>query len=284
MEPRVPSSCSQWVDLLPWLINGTLGGAEREAVLRHLDECPDCRRERGQLWDAAIADGLHPDPEALTAFVLRSMEPARLAAVEQHLVRCGQCSELTSMAHEGLDRVRAIHDGGVRFDWRPAVAAAAGMAAGWWLALFWVNAGRLETKLKSAERQIESLNAGKAELSRRLELALEPRVNVVVVDLFPASFARRSGRTEGVPALLPVAPDAIALVLNSQAAPREGPFGARLFDSRGNLVWKSAPLVRQSQREFTIQFPPGFPAPGDYELRLVQGEREEVLEVYVFRK
>ena len=32
-------------ELLPWLVNGTLGPAEQEAVRRHLDQCAECRME-----------------------------------------------------------------------------------------------------------------------------------------------------------------------------------------------------------------------------------------------
>lgn len=32
-------------ELLPWLVNGTLGGPEREAVEEHVRACIDCRRE-----------------------------------------------------------------------------------------------------------------------------------------------------------------------------------------------------------------------------------------------
>jgi anti-sigma factor RsiW len=32
-------------ELLPWLANGTLQGAERDAVQRHVDECAECQTE-----------------------------------------------------------------------------------------------------------------------------------------------------------------------------------------------------------------------------------------------
>lgn len=32
-------------ELLPWLVNGSLGGAERDSVERHVRECVTCRRE-----------------------------------------------------------------------------------------------------------------------------------------------------------------------------------------------------------------------------------------------
>ena len=40
------------LELLPWLVNGTLPGAERAAVEAHLAACEDCRRER--LWEEEL--------------------------------------------------------------------------------------------------------------------------------------------------------------------------------------------------------------------------------------
>ena len=37
------------LELLPWFINETLGEKERDRVMVHLRECPECRRERDQL-------------------------------------------------------------------------------------------------------------------------------------------------------------------------------------------------------------------------------------------
>jgi len=37
--------CRATVERLPWLANGSLAGAERDAVEAHLERCPECRRE-----------------------------------------------------------------------------------------------------------------------------------------------------------------------------------------------------------------------------------------------
>jgi len=37
------------LELLPWFINESLGDKERELVMVHLRECPECRKERDQL-------------------------------------------------------------------------------------------------------------------------------------------------------------------------------------------------------------------------------------------
>ncbi|MCZ6503573.1 MAG: zf-HC2 domain-containing protein [Gammaproteobacteria bacterium] len=37
------------LELLPWFINETLGEKERDLVMVHLRECPECRKERDQL-------------------------------------------------------------------------------------------------------------------------------------------------------------------------------------------------------------------------------------------
>lgn len=42
---RPPSRCRDFVELLPWLANGSLADAERHAVLSHVDGCPACRAE-----------------------------------------------------------------------------------------------------------------------------------------------------------------------------------------------------------------------------------------------
>ena len=58
-------------ELLPWLLNGTLEGEERERVERHVAECVRCRQEQDLLraLQAAVASA-EPDP-AIGAAVAR---------------------------------------------------------------------------------------------------------------------------------------------------------------------------------------------------------------------
>lgn len=280
----VPMNCTQASDLLPWLMNGTLGSEERNTVISHLQGCAACRRELDETRDSARMASLHPEPEALTAYIGGMLSTADTSTLELHLTRCLACAEDVRMAREGLARIATADRRTETFRWWPAAAGvAAGVAAGWLLAALWLDAGGMRSRLRSAELRIQALQSDQAILQREREAARGPRLNLVTVDLFPSSLSRRSGETAANRVQLPAAPDAIALVLNSQIAPRQGVFGARLLDGQGRLIWQASGLIRQQQGEFTIQFPRGFLPAGDYELRLVSGASEEALEVYRFR-
>lgn len=58
-------------EILPWLVNGTLEGAELEQVERHVAECVRCRRELSSLraLQAAIVSDKH-DPALADSLVL----------------------------------------------------------------------------------------------------------------------------------------------------------------------------------------------------------------------
>ena len=63
--------------LLPWLVNETLEGDELAFVRRHLDECPDCRREvewLRELHAACIAGEARPDTSAAFRNLRRKLE------------------------------------------------------------------------------------------------------------------------------------------------------------------------------------------------------------------
>jgi hypothetical protein len=104
-EPSVPHSRA--LELLPWLVNGTLSGDEREAVEQHARACIACRRElkEQQRLHAAVRARRTVDVSAEAGF-------DRLNA------------ELDSAARRGPPRWGARYATAARF----AVAAAAGMA------------------------------------------------------------------------------------------------------------------------------------------------------------
>jgi len=62
---------------LPWLLNGTLGEAERQAVETHLHACPDCRSDLEGLRllrEAGASPGPGGDPERALARLLPRLD------------------------------------------------------------------------------------------------------------------------------------------------------------------------------------------------------------------
>lgn len=103
----VPVSHERAFDLLPWLVNGTLAGGEREAVEEHARTCIACRRE----WK--YQQQLHANVRAR-----RTTDLSVEAGFEQ-LDR-----ELDTAGRTEGRRWRSHYSGAARF----AVAAAAGIA------------------------------------------------------------------------------------------------------------------------------------------------------------
>jgi hypothetical protein len=102
-----PRPHSRALELLPWLVNGTLTGEEREAVEQHVRACIACRREMKELerLHAAVRARRTVDVSAEAGF-------DRLSA------------ELDTAARAERPRWRARYAAAVPF----AVAASAGMA------------------------------------------------------------------------------------------------------------------------------------------------------------
>jgi anti-sigma factor RsiW len=69
---------------LPWLLNGTLAEAERQAVETHLHACPDCRSDLEGLRllrEAGAASGPGCDPERALARLLPRLDSRAAAPV-----------------------------------------------------------------------------------------------------------------------------------------------------------------------------------------------------------
>ncbi|MCP3962463.1 MAG: hypothetical protein GY719_31865 [bacterium] len=86
--------CPQAVELLPWLLNGTLESEEREELLGHLESCDGCRRE---LDEAAVAWQLlnRHVPSLAIAEYAHGLEPSDLSRerLEKHLALCPSCRQ-----------------------------------------------------------------------------------------------------------------------------------------------------------------------------------------------
>lgn len=141
-------TCDEAIELLPWLLNGTLEEGERREVRRHLETCESCRQALAGTREAWTIFGQHLPPEALVALAYGET-PTGIdsALVERHLASCPECAaelELARMSRrlEEEDRIavfpaprpRPASDTGAR-TWRAAALAAsvAGLlvAGGW---------------------------------------------------------------------------------------------------------------------------------------------------------
>lgn len=164
-------TCDQAIELLPWLLNGTLGAEEREGVRQHLKTCERCREALIQTREAWQAFDQHLPSEALVALAWGE-PPAGLdpALAEAHLAICPQCTaelELarTSRRLEEDDRIAVFPGRPVSKEtsrgyrgWRSAALAAS--FAGVMATVGWFNNEQeirsLETRLREQPRVAEA--------------------------------------------------------------------------------------------------------------------------------
>jgi hypothetical protein len=140
-------NCDEAIQILPWLLNGTLEAGERDEVRRHLATCERCRAALNETREAWMAYDQHLPGGALVALAYGEAPPGiDPALAERHLASCPQCAadlELARMSRrlEEDDKVavfpgarRQTGSDGTR-TWRAAALAAglAGLvaAAGW---------------------------------------------------------------------------------------------------------------------------------------------------------
>ncbi len=225
--------CQQVAELLPWLLNGTLEGAERSDLEQHLEGCDVCRAELREAEAARLLFGGHPPVEMLVEHAADEPEAAQ-ALVEAHLAGCDSCTEELALV---LDSRRAMAGATAAVAtpaapanvvplrqpraaqpiWRAAAVAAAviglvGAGGGlWsWRALDLERSGFAERQ-RAADGRI-------AELEAELRGGAGVRLNVAIHDLWPNDSFVRSA--DSGPLQLPAGDRPPAtLILNSQLAP-----------------------------------------------------------------
>lgn len=87
-------NCEQAIELLPWLLNGTLQESERQEVREHLAGCDRCREALAETRFAWSVYDQHLPSEALVALAYGDRLPDGLdpALAERHLATCPQCA------------------------------------------------------------------------------------------------------------------------------------------------------------------------------------------------
>jgi hypothetical protein len=155
---------------------GRLQGERHAALAAHLEGCPVCRQwlEDWRLFGAALpAATAHPDSERLALWAADPdrLDPAAWAEVESHLALCRDCAHLVRRTEQALAEARGERGAGTgralrfwsgrgaaageapprpeaasarpRSPWLPALAAAAALAAVSLGALWLARAGRV---------------------------------------------------------------------------------------------------------------------------------------------
>lgn len=92
-------TCDQAIELLPWLLNGTLEVAERDEVRRHLASCERCRQALTATRETWAAFDQHIPSQDLVALAWGD-RPGGIdpALAEAHLASCPQCAAEIELA------------------------------------------------------------------------------------------------------------------------------------------------------------------------------------------
>jgi len=111
-------------ELLPWLLNGTLEGPERDEVLNALRTSEELRAELAETHQAGEVFGQHVPAADLVAHAFGEPTGLDRGRIEAHLALCASCAEELAMARESHALAEAPESGGA------ATTAPAAPAAG----------------------------------------------------------------------------------------------------------------------------------------------------------
>lgn len=111
--------CQHVTEILPWLMNGSLDAAEREAARAHLSRCEQCRRELQETAFAGAVFQQHAPEEALLDYAFNRPSPDfDREVIERHLAECEQCAAELEMLEESR-RLLDAEDNVIAFKPKP---------------------------------------------------------------------------------------------------------------------------------------------------------------------
>ncbi|HEX6861523.1 MAG TPA: zf-HC2 domain-containing protein [Thermoanaerobaculia bacterium] len=281
-------TCDEAIELLPWLLNGSLEEGERRAVRRHLEECERCREALAETREAWEIFGQHLPSEALVSLAYGE-PPAGIdsALAERHLAACPECAaglELarTSRHLEEDDRIavfpaarRGREERGGSRAWR-AAALAAGLAgllvAGGWLRSS-REVRRLSAELARAERPTPSApSAGGSGAGERI--ALNTWNDVISSDVL------RSAEEVVLPSGAYASP-----LLEAEKGDTPPEREIEILDEDGEPVWSGSGLIRNEDGFYSFTLSPDALKPGRYTIQLysTEGGKRTPRETYKVR-
>ncbi|HKV07643.1 MAG TPA: zf-HC2 domain-containing protein [Thermoanaerobaculia bacterium] len=272
-------TCDDAIELLPWLLNGTLEEGERREVRRHLEECERCREALAETRDAWGIFGQHLPAEALVSLAYEEpptgIDPA---LAERHLAACPECAAELELArtsrHLEDDRIevfparRTREDRGGSRAWR-AAALAAGLA-GLVVAGGWLRSSREVRRLNGELAQASS--AGGSGAGERI--ALNTWNDVIGRDVL------RSTDEVVLPSGVYASP-----LLEAEKGDTPPEREIEILDEDGNPVLSGSGLRRNEDDYYTFTIHPGALKPGRYTLQLysTEGGKRTPRETYKVR-
>lgn len=301
MSEEGAMDCEETSQRLPFLLNGSLEPAERDAVRVHLRECEACRGDLKAARGVAEVFGAHL-PTSVLVDLAFGAEPAGFdsALVRAHLDSCAACAsdlallrESRALEAEAPNRATAL--AARSRSWRPVGLAAAlvtAFGAGvvsravrdeGRLGASESERSRLESRVGDLESEVRRLGGERERLAGEIDRLEAPRTNVAVAELLPAGRRQRSAAGGPRPdeVRLTSGTDLVVLLLGASS---RGVAEAEIRDARGAVVWKggglvpgalgsysvAVPLARFSEGDHSILLRSGSGAPEEFRLRLIR--------------
>ena len=277
-------SCDEVTDRLPWLLNGSLEGDEREAVRAHLAACDRCGRELEETRQAMAVFGAHLPSAALVDLAWdRPVVGVPAPLAQRHLESCPQCADELALVRESRRLEGAVEAprGGGRRSFTRFAEWGGSLAAGLLIGLWWGGALHQRTPPPPAasppapraghDEELARLRASVGDLEAQLEGARAPQPDLPIFELMPADQVVRSG--EGIRELVvPSSARLVALLLIAETGSR--PASLEIRTAGGKQVWSGSGLRPGPLGAYSIGVPAALLPEGRYELVLKPaGER-----------
>jgi hypothetical protein len=281
-------TCDEVVDRLPWLLNGSLEGEEREAVRAHVATCSGCRRDLEETRQAFAVFGAHlPSATLVDLAWERPVTGLPPGLAKRHLESCPQCAEELALAQESR-RLEAKADVPRPAGHRSAVVRFAewggSLAAGLLLGLWWggaVERRPLPAPPGTSPGPPPERHAARPDQEEELQRLRAPEPNLPIFELLPSDHVERSGGAARE-VVVPSSARLVALLLASEPGARSADLEIR--SAGGETVWSGAGLVPGPLGAYSIGVPSALLPDGRYELVLRPvGGRASRYEIHVRR-
>ncbi|MDH3402900.1 MAG: hypothetical protein OEP45_04725 [Acidobacteriota bacterium] len=222
----------------------------------------------------------HPHADELIAYRLGRSSEGRAADLQEHLLACGECTELLLDLEAFVTVEEASADAPASFETAAGWRSLRGRLRGSSAATSW----RLAAALALAVVGLSGWALLERSTARETRLAMArlslPQPDVPIVDLYPDSVQRGSSAA-ATEIVVPPGAAYVTAVLALPDPPAAAGFEAQIEDGAGRTVWRGA--VRISEHgTFTLGLPARLFDGGSLRIHLlaVDGETRERIETY----